>query len=263
MAFLIKNLKGESDMKRYAIRLLLVCFSISVPLAQAGHHETSEPAIQYVLTQGYKAPDAPATAAAAGAFLKSGALASRGVGMGLYSLDAITAHGATVSMEYYYPSAAALPPPSVQTSSGPHVDFFDSMRELDNEMVFSYLQKTIVEVIPPETVDTNKSFYIYYLSVSDPAGYVKEWKKLMKTLAKDGVAPKAYGLRSIMAGGENGETHMIWMGYPSMTALVEGFDATMTHPALADFQKAMGGKRTVTRTVLSNQMALDAAGMFD
>ena len=45
-----------------------------------------------------------------------------------------------------------------------------------------------------------------------------EWKKLMKTLAKDGVAPKAYGLR--VAGGENSETHMIWMGYPSMTALV-------------------------------------------
>ena len=183
--------------------------------------------------------------------------------MGLYSLDAVTSHGATVSMEYYYPTAASLPPPNVQTASGPHVDFFASMRELDNDVVFSYLQKTIVEVIPPETVSTNKSFYIYYLSVSDPAGYVKEWKKLMKTMTKDGVAPQAYGLRAIMAGGENGETHMIWMGYPSMTALVEGFDATNGHPALADFQKAMAGKRTVTRTVMSNQMALDAAGMFD
>ena len=56
---------------------------------------------------------------------------------------------------------------------------------------------------------------------------------------------------------------MIWMGYPSMTALVEGFDATNGHLALADFQKAMDGKRTVTRTVMSNQIALDAAGMFD
>ena len=77
------------------------------------------------------------------------------------------------------------------------------------------------------------------------------------------IAPQAYGLHAIRAGGENGETHMIWMGYPSMTALVEGFDATNGHPALADFQKAMAGKRTVTRTVLKNQMALDAAGMFD
>ena len=58
----------KSVVKRQALRLFLVCFSISVPLAQAGHHETSEPAIQYVLTQGYKAPDAPATAAAAGTF---------------------------------------------------------------------------------------------------------------------------------------------------------------------------------------------------
>ena len=250
-------------MKLFAIRLLLVCLPFSFSMAYAGHHETAEPAIKYVLTQGYKAADAPATAEAAGAFLKSGALASRGVGMGLYSLDAVTSHGATVSMEYYYPTAASLPPPSVQTSSGPHVDFFDSMRELGNDVVFSYLQQTVVEVIPPETVNTNKSFYIYYLSVSDPAGYVKEWKKLMKTLAKDGVAPQAYGLRSIMAGGENGETHMIWMGYPSLTALVEGFDATNAHPAVAEFQKAMTGKRTVTRTVMSNQMALDAAGMFD
>jgi hypothetical protein len=250
-------------MKRFAIRFLMMCFSVALPLAHAGHHETSEPAIQYVLTQGYKAADAPATAAAAGEFLKSGALASRGVGMGLYSLDAVTSHGATVSMEYYYPTAASLPPPSVQTASGPHVDFFGAMRELDNELVFSYLQKTLVEVIPPETVNENKSFYIYYLSVSDPATYAMAWKKLMKTLAKDGVAPKAYGLRSIMAGGENGETHMIWMGYPSMTALVEGFDATNAHPALADFRASMAGKRTVTRTVMSNQMALDAAGMFD
>ena len=77
------------------------------------------------------------------------------------------------------------------------------------------------------------------------------------------IAPQAYGLRASMAGGENGKTHMIWMGYPSMTALVEGFDATNGHPALADFQKAMDGKRTVTRTVMSNQMALDVAGMFD
>ena len=77
------------------------------------------------------------------------------------------------------------------------------------------------------------------------------------------IAPQAYGLHAIMAGGENGETHIIWMGYPSMTALVEGFDATNGHPALADFQKAMAGKRTVTRTVMSNQMTLDAAGMFD
>ena len=250
-------------MRLFAIRLLLVCLPFSISMARAGHHETTEPAIKYVLTQGYKAANAPATAEAAGAFLKSGALASRGVGMGLYSLDAVTSHGATVSMEYYYPTAAAMPPPNVQTASGPHVNFFDSMRELDNDLVFSYLQKTIVEVIPPETVSSNKSFYIYYLSVSDPAGYVKEWKKLMKTLAKDGVAPQAYGLRSIMAGGENGETHMIWMGYPSMTALVEGFDETNAHPALADFRKTMGGKRTVTRTVMSNQMALDAAGMFD
>ena len=77
------------------------------------------------------------------------------------------------------------------------------------------------------------------------------------------IAPQAYGLHAIMASGENGETHMIWMGYPSMTALVEGFDATNGHPVLADFQKAMAGKRIVTRTVMSNQMALDAAGMFD
>ena len=77
------------------------------------------------------------------------------------------------------------------------------------------------------------------------------------------IAPQAYGLRASMAGGENGKTHMTWMGYPSVTALVEGFDVTNGHPALADFQKAMDGKRTVTRTVMSNQIALDAAGMFD
>jgi len=250
-------------MKMFVMRLLFVCFPLTASVVYAEHHETTEPAIKYVLMQGYAATDAPATAAAAGAFLKSGALASRGVGMGLYSLDAITSHGATVSVEYYYPTSAALPPPSVQTASGPHVDFFDAMRELDNELVFSYFQKTLVEVIPPETVSTNKSFFVYYLSVSDPATYATAWKKLMKTLAKEGVAPQAYGLREIMAGGENGETHMVWMGYPSMTALVENYDATAAHPEVAKFQAAMAGKRKVTRTIMSNQMALDAAGLFE
>ena len=29
---------------------------------------------------------------------------------------------------------------------------------------------------------------------------------------KEGMVPTSYGLREIVAGGENGETHMIWMG---------------------------------------------------
>ena len=66
----------------------------------AGHHEESEPAIQYVLTQGIKADNAPASAGAAAKFLQSGVLGKRGVGMGLYGLNASSGNGATMAIDY-------------------------------------------------------------------------------------------------------------------------------------------------------------------
>ena len=227
----------------------------------AGHHE--EPPIGYVLTQTIKSDNVPETLMAAAKFLQSSALAKRGVGMGLYSFNANSGNGATAAIDYYYPNAEAMPPADVITASGPHVDFFNSMRELGNEVVASTLMAPVVEVIPNETLGVNKVFYVYYLTVTDAAAYASSWKALMAELKQADLAPSSYGLREIIAGGENGETHVIWMGFPSMATLVTQFKAINASDMVAEFRAQAAGMRSVSRTAISSQLAVDTAAMFD
>ena len=114
-------------MKFPRVIALLTTFVFSTS-AFAGHHEMSEPAIKYVLTQGFKTTNAPATATAATEFLQSGVLGERGVGMGLYSMNANAGSAANMFIDYYYPDSKSLPPADVGTASAPHVEFFGNNR---------------------------------------------------------------------------------------------------------------------------------------
>ena len=80
---------------------------------------------------------------------------------------------------------------------------------MGNEIISSTLYSSVYEVIPPETLETNKKWFLvsYYLQVSDPAEYLKEWKTLMKEMQKAGLGSDGYGIREV-AGGENGETDL-------------------------------------------------------
>ena len=247
-------------MKKFPSYIVVLLLPFS---AFAGHHEEPEPAIKYVLTQGVKTDNAAGSALAAAKFLQSGALGKRGVGMGLYGLNASAGNGATMAIDYYYPNGASLPPADVQTVSPPHVEFFDEMRELGNETVFSTMMSTVLEVAPQSTIGVNKVFYLYYLTVTDAQGYVTEWKKLMKGITKEGIAPTSYGLREIVAGAENGETHMIWMGYPSLQALMERYHELNNSDLTADFMVKVDSIRSVSRTAIASQLALDTAQMFE
>ena len=240
---------------------LLTTFVFSTS-AFAGHHEMSEPAIKYVLTQGFKTTNAPATATAATKFLQSGVLGERGVGMGLYSMNANAGSAANMFIDYYYPDSKSLPPADVGTASAPHVEFFGKMAELGNEGVYSTMFATVVENAPAETIGVNKVFYAYFLNVTDPSSYLGAWKGLMKDLKAEGIAPTGYGLREIVAGGENNETHMIWMGYPSMEALMDSYEKTSTSKSAAAFREKASAMRTVSRTLITSQLAIDTAEMF-
>ena len=90
-------------MKFLRVIALLTTFVFSTS-AFAGHHEMSEPAIKYVLTQGFKTTNAPATAKAATKFLQSGVLGERGVGMGLYSMNANAGSAANMFICLLYTS---------------------------------------------------------------------------------------------------------------------------------------------------------------
>ena len=230
--------------------------------AFAGHHEMPEPGIKYVLTQGFKTNNAPATATAATKFLQSGVLGERGVGMGLYSMNASAGSAANMFIDYYYPDSKSLPPADVGTASAPHVEFFGKMAELGNEGVYSTMFATVIENAPAETIGVNKVFYAYFLNVTDPSSYVSAWKGLMKDLKAEGIAPTGYGLREIVAGGENNETHMIWMGYPSMEALMDSYEKTSTSKSTAAFREKASAMRTVSRTLITSQLAIDTAEMF-
>ena len=75
-------------------------------------------------------------------------------------------------------------------------------------------------------------------------------------------APTGYGLREVVAGGENNETHMIWMGYPSMEALMDSYEKTSTSKSAAAFREKASAMRTVSRTLITLQLAMDTAEMF-
>ena len=85
----------------------------------------------------------------------------------------------------------------------------------------------------------------------------------MKAMTKEGMAPTSYGLREIVAGGENGETHMIWMGYPSMQVLMELYHKSNNSDLAADFRTKAASMRTLSRTAIASQLALDTAQMFE
>ena len=246
------------------MRKLLTIFLIGLipSLGLSGHHEESNSPVAYVLTMGVKSSDLAGTAQAAGKFLDSGALAKRNVGMGLYGLNAKGDNPATMIIEYIYPNGESLPSPNVLTVSEPHVAFNKAQRAMGNEIISSTLYSSVYEVIPPETLETNKVFYAYYLQVSDPAEYLKEWKTLMKEMQKAGLGSDGYGIREVVAGGENGETHMIWMGYPSMAKLVDNFKATNSTEMVSEFMSKVSGIRTVTRTAIVSQLALSTAEIF-
>ena len=119
--------------------------------------EESEPAIQYHSNiQGIKADNAPVLGRSKVSSLSGGLVKRRIIRMGLYGLNSrpsmLTVNGATMAIDYYYPNGASLPPADVQTVSPPHVAFFDEMRELGNETVYSTIMSTVVEVAPQSTI---------------------------------------------------------------------------------------------------------------
>lgn len=56
---------------------------------------------------------------------------------------------------------------------------------------------------------------------------------------------------------------MIWMGYPSMQVLMELYHKSNSSDLAADFRTKAASMRTLSRTAIASQLALDTAQMFD
>ena len=56
---------------------------------------------------------------------------------------------------------------------------------------------------------------------------------------------------------------MIWMGYPSMQVLMELYHESNNSDLAADFRTKAASMRTLSRTAIASQLALDTAQMFD
>ena len=237
-------------------KMLYVLLMICIPLlGLSAHHEESASSGAYVLTMDIKTDDLIAFSTEAEKFFESGVLQKRNAAMGLFAFTAKGANPATLVMEYFYPSKESLPSPDVITDSKAHVEFNKAQREIGNEIISSTLWASVYEVVPPDP-GTMSVFYVYYLDVQNPKQYLQEWKSLMDTLKKSGLSSAGYGIREAIAGGVNGETHVVWMGYSSMADLVENFKATNQSEAVAKFQNKMEAVRKVKRTAITSTVVV-------
>ena len=93
------------------------------------------------------------------------------------------------------------------------------------------------------TKDT--TYVVWQTNVTDEATYVAAYKKLMEAQEKAGLVKGAYGLWRIQGGADSNVTHMAFSGAKDLETLLENGTPSK---AFAEFQKKVGGIRTVYRT---------------
>ena len=90
-------------------------------------------------------------------------------------------------------------------------------------------------------------FSNYFLSISDPDAYIETWVGLMKELK----VTEAFGVREVVAGDTDGVTHMLWIGFESMTDLVNGMETMYSSPKTAAALKKFADIREIKRTAVA------------
>ena len=233
----------------------LTVFALSA-VSNAGHHENAFP-FKYFLHNDVFTTQAPDVIEATEKFIESGVLNERGVAMGLYSFNAVGRHGASHAMIFNYPNAESLPSPTLLNSGKEHIAFSRAMRKAGNVTIQSTLYKAVKEFVPADAGGKYKVFSNYFLSISDPDTYIETWVGLMKELK----VTEAFGVREVVAGDTDGVTHMLWIGFETMTDLVNGMETMYSSPktaaALTKFADIREIKRTaIATTAIENVTAL-------
>ena len=76
--------------------------------------------------------------------------------------------------------------------------------------------------------------------------------RVKSMLAANSDGSLAYGINEVIAGGHNGETHVVWWGYASQTAML--LDLENTEEQFREAQKSLAGTREILRTVVNTSL---------
>ena len=214
--------------------------------ASTAHHEEAPFPWKYSLSIEAETQEMNGLLADSKQFADSGVLQKRGASMSVYQINAGGYEGANVLTEFYYPDAASLPSPNVMVSSQAHLDAFgDNQRAGD--FVRSTIYKNIHGVIKGDAADV-RVFMGASIKALTP-DYVDRVKSL---LAANSDGSLAYGINEVIAGGHNGETHVVWWGYASQTAML--LDLENTEEQFQEAQKSLTGTREILRTVVNTSL---------
>ena len=98
----------------------------------------------------------------------------------------------------------------------------------------------------------DNAFMLYQMEVSDPAAYLKEFKKFTQKISKKlGFEKNSYGLGYPIIGKTADFTHFVWVGSPDVESALTRTKQMFADPLFAEFSKNVSGIRKVVNTVLS------------
>ena len=98
----------------------------------------------------------------------------------------------------------------------------------------------------------DNAFMLYQMEVSDPAAYLKEFKKFTQKISKKlGFENNSYGLGYPIIGKTAEFTHFVWVGSPDVESALTRTKQMFADPLFAEFSKNVSGVRKVVNTTLS------------
>ena len=175
-------------------------------------------------------------------FADSGVLAKRGASMTIYQINAGGHSGANVMTEFYYPNADAMPSPDVMVASQAHIDTFgNNPRDDDNVRATFYRN---IHFVAPGDPSRYRVFVGYSVKATN-SDYVSQIKEIMSEFA---TGNEGYGINEVVAGGLNGETHLVWWAYDSQASLMK--DLERTRARYDEVVARLTATREVLRTVV-------------
>ena len=162
--------------------------------------------------------------------------------MTIYQINAGGHSGANVITEFYYPNADAMPSPDVMVASQAHIDTFgNNPRDDDNVRATFYRN---IHFVAPGDPSRYRVFVGYSVKATN-SDYVSQIKEIMSEFA---TGNEGYGINEVVAGGLNGETHLVWWAYDSQASLMK--DLERTRARYDEVVARLTATREVLRTVV-------------
>jgi len=222
--------------------IMAVAFFSSAGTFAAHHEQAAASPWKYSLSIESETRDLNGFLADSRKFADSGVLAKRGASMTVYQINAGGHSGANVMTEFYYPNADAMPSPDVMVASQAHIDTFGTNPRDDDNVRATFYQN--IHFVAPGDPNRYRVFIGYSVKATN-SDYVSQIKEIMSDLA---TGNEAYGINEVVAGGLNGETHLVWWAYESQASLMK--DLERTRARYDEVVARLTAAREILRTVV-------------